>query len=223
MERLKRIDFDEYARWYLAREVREKRRLPIPNLRSARAAWMKIWHGGKMVPWFESRAEWWICRLTTMAELESLLVLPSPWTRAAGIVRPDEPRILVNAARRAQQAYFHERSPEEVAEMERRADRVGRCGLSPRQANDGPLAVPRMLAYYRRHQNGFRIDGDDAVVLRSLEDDERREMERWNCRETRYYLHDGLGRLLSYMVLLQREIVDFRPVTAIVAERLSDS
>ena len=221
MERLKRIDFDDYARWYLAREAREKRRLPVPNFRRARATWMKIWHGGKMVPWFENQAEWWSCRIMTVAELEQLLVLPSAWTRAAGIVRTDEPRILVNAARRAQQAYFFDRSPEEDAAMVCRANRLGRYCFDNRQANNAPLAVPRLLAYYRRHQDGFRIDGPDAIVLRSLEDDERREMEHFGCRKTQYYLHDGLGRMLSYMVLLQRGLIKFRPIMALVADRVA--
>lgn len=221
MERLKQIRFDDYAEWYLAREVREKGRLPVPNISCLRAAWMKLWHGGKMVPWFETQAEWWICRISDVAELENLLFLPSPWTRAAGLVRDDEPRLLVHAARRSQAAYFNDRSLQEETALRQQAETVGRWRLPARAANAGPLAVPRMLEYYRRHQTGFRLDAQNAVVLRSLEEDERREMERWGCRETNYYLHDGTGRLLSFMALWQRRLIDFYPVTAIVADRIA--
>ena len=219
MEQIQRVDFDYFARWYLRREMREKWRLPAPDFPAARMLWMKLWHAGKIVPWFIDGARWSVCRLTTLSELENLLVLSSRWTRRQGLVVSDEPRLLGHVARRAQKSHFRDLPHDNLGQFVRRVGWVRRFRLGRWFPSYVTSACPRLLAYYHRHQLGLPLDGINGIVLRSLSENERAELLRAGVANVPYYLHDGFGRMLSYMALLQQKIVPFQPVTAIVADR----
>lgn len=69
--------------------------------------------------------------------------------------------------------------------------------------------------YYNRLRTGrLELRGADRLVLLSLEDTWRRE-----APDTTYYLHDGFGRALPYMMLLEEEAIQFAPVEVFLAER----
>jgi len=73
----------------------------------------------------------------------------------------------------------------------------------------------RHRCYYNLLWTGkLELRGADRLVLLSLEDTWRRE-----APDATYYLHDGFGRALPYMMLLEEEAIQFAPVEVFLAER----
>jgi hypothetical protein len=70
-------------------------------------------------------------------------------------------------------------------------------------------------AYYDRLANGsLRIEGENRIAICSAEESEIRSNPA-----ARYYLLDGVGRCLPYMVLLEQQTREFGPIEAFCAER----
>ena len=74
---------------------------------------------------------------------------------------------------------------------------------------------PRHKKYYDELINGsLRIEGEDRVAICSAEDSEIRSNP-----SARYYLLDGVGRCLPYMMLVIGRALEFTPIEAFCAER----
>ncbi len=100
MELISTASFDDFAKWYLDREMRKGNELSFPPTPDKRLARMFEKHEGKMQSWFP-HCTWTIIKISSMDEFLNLLVLDSKWTRAENLVVNDEPRILRNAVDRA--------------------------------------------------------------------------------------------------------------------------
>jgi hypothetical protein len=143
---------------------------------------MKERHGsGKWLDWFDD-AEWSIVTLTE-AEFRHLIFLDSDWTRQERLTQPGalNYRILETVARNAITTEYLDRAS--------------------RQHRD----------YYAAMVDGYRIAGDDRVLIRAAHEPERAANPAGS-----YYLMDGAGRGLPYMMLLQERLA-YEPVEAFLA------
>src|SRR5262249_332134 len=87
------------------------------------------------------------------------------------------------------------------------ADRAGRPDYLTR-------ADKRILNYYAAFKDcHFRLEGSSRLVICSSSSDERRENPAGQ-----YYLHDGAGRALAYMILVKENKATFDPVEAFLAQ-----
>ena len=187
MEEISSSTFDDFAKWYLDREMYEKQGSPTPSAPEGRLLAMREHHSGKMQPWFTTRAQWRIYRLTSHEELKALMILASDWTRREHLIPEGKPRLL------------------------------GNVSLGPEYFT--PDRDPRN--YYHRLQSGqIFLNGPNRFVLRTLNGSEREELAPFRVRTARFYLHDGLGRALAYITLIQRGVLSFSPVEAFVAEEM---
>jgi len=75
-------------------------------------------------------------------------------------------------------------------------------------------SAQRHLDYYRTFKScQFRLEGSSRLVICSSSADERRDNPAGQ-----YYLHDGTGRALSYMILVKEDAAMFDPVEAFLAQ-----
>jgi len=73
----------------------------------------------------------------------------------------------------------------------------------------------RHKAYYDRIASGsLRIEGEDRVAICTAEESEVRSNPA-----AHYYLLDGVGRCLPYMMLVVENVREFAPVEAFCADR----
>ena len=180
----------EYALWYLKRERKKQERekrptTPVPTDPTTALTLMQYCHDGKWRPWYPS-AKWSIVSLENVNDFRSLVFLDNDWTKAELLTVDDGEnyRLLDHVAKRAIDVGYLSRSS---AEGHR--------------------------AYYAQIQGGFRLVGDERIVIRSLED------ERARNPSGRYYLQDGAGRGLSYMILLTQARLTYEPVESFLAEK----
>ena len=74
----------------------------------------------------------------------------------------------------------------------------------------------RHARYYLLLKGGkLKLEGQDRLVLITLD-----ESSRLEAPAATYYLHDGFGRALPYMMLLEENGLQFEPMEAILAERV---
>lgn len=92
MNEIFETSFDTFAYWYLDREMREKGRQPVPLAPDERRSLMETAHGGKMRGWFVDRAHWLIGELTSLDEIEQLMILQRDWTQYEGFLVSSVPR-----------------------------------------------------------------------------------------------------------------------------------
>lgn len=75
-------------------------------------------------------------------------------------------------------------------------------------------SAKRHLDYYTAFKScHFRLEGSSRLVICSSSGDERRENPAGQ-----YYLHDGTGRALSYMILVKEIAATFNPVEALLVQ-----
>jgi len=196
MHLIRSASFEEYVRWYLARE---RRKLGMPEDAAGRA-WhsvlseMRRVHPDKLRPWFED-AQWLIVSLDAFAEAESLVCVDSPETRRIGLVAesgPDNRLMRTVVAEANETGYFQDL---EVC-------RSNSIELHFRQER---------IESYRRNWPGLR-EGERLSIC-TMNDDEQAANPGGS-----YYLHDGFGRLLPYLYLIMYESASWRPVEAFLAE-----
>ena len=89
MNRIRRSSYNEFVKWYLEREKREKSednpgRIPWSARNRRKLMWRR--HSGKLEDWFQ-RADWGIV-LITQDEFERSMILQGPWTETDGLVDP---------------------------------------------------------------------------------------------------------------------------------------
>ncbi len=78
-----------------------------------------------------------------------------------------------------------------------------------------PSTDDRLKVYYRALTSGsLCLHGEDRVVVCSAEDCEMARNPRG-----RYYLLDGVGRCLPYLLLMTEKAIEYVPVEAFLAER----
>lgn len=84
--------------------------------------------------------------------------------------------------------------------------------------NVGYLARPfahRHKAYYENLAGGsLQLEGENRIAICSMEEGEGRSNPA-----AKYYLLDGVGRSLPYMILIHERKHEYRPVEAFLAER----
>lgn len=191
MKFVRKATFDEYAEWYLQREVRKgnwcKQDLPLTP--EGRLDAFRNRECGKFREWF-LKARWTVQRLEHQKELETLMVVAAPFTDKLRKpeLRTQDARLLGIVADNAIKNDYLNRDPEAC----------------------------RHLDYYTRFKTrDIELQGGDRLVLISLNGGEKRE-----ASNATYYLHDGYGRGLPYMMLLKQGVIPFEPVEVFLAERI---
>jgi len=191
MEHISGSSFDEFAKWYLDREVRKGCEVSTPLTPEERFARMQEKHEGKMRPWFPD-CTWSIVNMTSLDEFLNLMILDVDWTKRENLVVRGEPRTLrITSERALKLNYF----VEETQDREKHQN------------------------YYKDISEGnFAFRGADRFVVRSLQDNEEKERRRLGLHHVSYYLHDGFGRALPYAALILQGHLEFAPVESFLAE-----
>jgi len=71
--------------------------------------------------------------------------------------------------------------------------------------------------YYLSYIFGqLSLKNENRLVVRTLNETEKQDLPESTYS---YYLHDGWGRALPYMVLVLKERIKYKPVEAFLAER----
>ncbi len=189
MDKMRESSYNEFIKWYLEREKREK-----PEDNFSRIPWsarnrrklMKKSHAGKLESWFE-RGYWSIISIT-QDEFERSMVLEGEWTEVDGLVDPSSDELEYRLLRSV-------------------AHTAIRIGYLETKANE------RMRDYYRKLKSGDISMSQEYIVLRSLGPNEATNRNP----DALFYLHDGLGRSLPYQVLITEGYLSYEPVTAFLA------
>jgi len=203
MDTVGQSSYDKFIKWYLKREKREKpddNPCRVPWLARNRREFMRQRHSGKLKDWFEN-ANWSIVRIT-QDEFDRLIPIEDCWTKKVGLTdwsRGANYRLLRN-----------------VAYTAIRKIKSGEISLDCDQMSG-------YRKYYPRLKHGhMHLEGNDRIVLRSLEDDERfgnPEGKPPGNPRGLFYLHDGWGRSLPYQMLLKEQALQYTPVEAFLACR----
>lgn len=199
MQVIRPASFEEYVRWYLARE---RRKLGLPadtdgrTWHSLRSEMRRV-HPDKLRPWFED-AHWSIVSLDAFADAASLICVDSPETRRYGLVAesgPDNRLMRTVVAEANDTGYF----------LDLDVCRSNSIELHFRQER---------IESYRR--NWPELSNGERLSICTINGDERTSNPGGS-----YYLHDGFGRLLPYLYLIMFESAAWRPVEAFLAEEPS--
>jgi hypothetical protein len=189
MERVRNSSFEEFVRWYLARERRKHNQDDDLSGRSwdSLLAEMRSAHPGKLRPWFE-RGRWSIMSLCVFGEATSLVCVDAQETRRDRLIVGSAPNnrlagTLVAAAHAT--GYFYN------------------CD------------VRRTNAVQNRYlqRNWPQLREGDRLTLCSLSANEKRQNPGGS-----YYLHDGFGRLLPWLYVILYEGEEYSPIEAFLAE-----
>ncbi len=201
MDTVEQSSYDEFIKWYLKREKREKPEenpYRIPSLVRNRRKFMRQCHSGKIKDWFED-ANWSIVRISR-DQFDRLIPIEDCWTKKVGLTDWScgvDYRLLRN-----------------VAEITVQKIRSGDVSLDCDQMSGYRKYYPRL-----RNEH-MHLRGNDRIVLRSLENDERfgnpEGKPPGNPRGV-FYLHDGWGRSLPYQVLLIENHLSYEPIEAFLA------
>jgi hypothetical protein len=150
--------------------------------------WRK--HAGKMRRWFQPSTDWSVISLE-VTELADLVFLQCDWTEREGLVVADglNYRLLSRVAENARNGAYFTRPPTNEAHAKHQA-------------------------YYQALASGsLRLNGDDRLAVCTAEESEIAQNPR-----ARYYLLDGVGRGLPYLVLTMEHTIEPTPVEAFLAE-----
>ena len=194
MRVLRPSSLEEYASWYLHRERRKGDTRPIPTAPQDQVQEMRQ-HPGKMREWFAGLTRWHVA-LLDRDELSRLVFLESDWTLGEGLVIPGTPnyRTLERVAAKADASNYFSPPTAEKPNEKRAKHREYLAALAA---------------------GAVRLSGDDRIAICSAE-----ESEITQNPSARYYLLDGVGRCLPYMVLSMTPTMVFELVEAFVVERL---
>jgi hypothetical protein len=192
MRLLRQSSLEEYAKWYLERQRDRKGDLrPIPEQPEQLIGAMWERHCGKMRKWFDESTRWYIVELDAVDDLPNLVFLECPWTKAAGLVIPDGPNY-------------------------RLLRRVSENALASNYLNSLPPDHPEHKNYYDALERAeLQLVGKDRIAICSAE-----STETASNPTARYYLLDGVGRCLPYMMLLLELKMKPLPVEGFLAQRV---
>lgn len=189
MRFIRTSSLEEYASWYLDREAVKGDGHPKPTEPKLQIEAMCSLHGGKVRPWFDESVRWKIVEIDVATDLANVLFLENEWTKNAGLIIPDGPNYRI--LRR-------------VA-----ANAVAECYLSKLSPDQ------KLRTYYEKlRENTLQLTGQNRIVLCSAE---RSEV---TCNPAaNFYLLDGAGRSLAFMILALEGNKMPQTVEALVAER----
>lgn len=179
---------EEYASWYLRRDVRKGGSCPILDEPREHIRTMWHHHADKMRHWFNAGTRWSVLLLDVIDDFSKLVFLESPWTKQEGLTVPIGLNYRI---------------------LDRIADNAMACNYLARPS------AQRHKTYYDRLASGScRLEGEDRIAICSAELTEV-------CQNpvARYYLLDGVGRCLPYMILVKEGKLNYAPVEAFLAER----
>tara|TARA_R110002049_G_scaffold274816_3_gene452836 strand:- start:32 stop:604 length:573 start_codon:yes stop_codon:yes gene_type:complete len=189
MIKLSDSSFEEYAKWYIKREICKSNETNFSETEDY-VSILKERHSGKV--WDGIEEYIWTIQELNKGEVESLLVLASKWTKEEKLVIDDKPRILSNAVEQAIKHDYFKSSSEKRA---------------------------RHIDYYEKMKGGTFDLSNEKIVIRSLFENEQNYLKEYPETECNYYLHDGIGRMLPYMTLVKLGKITFKPVVAFVAHK----
>jgi hypothetical protein len=194
--RVRGSSFEEFIRWYLARERWKQKQEPdLSGLSlSLLHAEMRRLHPDKLRSWF-ARARWSIVSLEAIGEAMSLVLLDDNEVRRNRLVSGAGPD---NRLARAVVAAAHDTGYFDNQEV------------TSRNAVEGHYRQERIEAYRRSWP---LLSGGERLAICDLNADEKAV----NPGGT-YYLHDGFGRLLPYLYAIIYEGRDYCPIEAFLAE-----
>lgn len=134
---------------------------------------------------------WSIVLLNRIDELENLIFLESQWTKKERLVIPDG------------------------TPNYRLLSRVAENALGSNYL--GSTVDPRHRQYYEAMRScHFRLECSSRLALCTASESERRSNPSGV-----YYLHDGAGRALAYLLLIKERKGQFEPVEAFIAEAVA--
>lgn len=193
MRFIRESSLEEYAKWYLEREADKGDSRPIPTRPEEQIQAMWDRHGrndDKMRKWFNGSTRWHLVELDFVEDLPNLVFLECLRTKEAGLVIPDGPNY-------------------------RLLRRVAENALACDYLSKLPQDHQEHKEYYDSLVRGsLRLVGKHRVAVCSAEPSEIESNPA-----ARYYLLDGVGRCLPYMMLLLEHKVEPVPVEAFLAVR----
>jgi hypothetical protein len=190
MRFVRKSSLGEYAECYLQRAKAKGDSCPIPNQPEQQVQAMWGRHCGKMRKWFNEGTRWHIVELDVVEDLPNLVFLECPWTKEAGLVIPDGPNY-------------------------RLLRRVAENALACDYLSSLPLDHLEHHTYYDSLAGGLlQLVGRNRIAVCSAEPSEIESNPA-----ARYYLLDGVGRCLPYMMLLLERKVEPVIVEAFLASR----
>jgi hypothetical protein len=190
MNRVADSSFFEYGKWYREREKRKGCHLdgPPPTTEDEMRSLFKKSYPGKYWDPFP-RERWSIC-LLDYDEFKKLMIVDGAETRSEQLVIAGIPRTLKNAARNAVATGYFE---------------------TMRWTRE------KHFWYYLSYRFGSLVlNNKDRLVVRTMNEDEKKQDVPKGTFS--YYLHDGWGRALPYMVLLFEKRIKYDPVEVFLAE-----
>ena len=177
-------------KWYLDRQADKGDSFQIPDRAEQQIQAMWDRHPGKMREWFDQNTRWYIAELDAVEDVSNLVFLESSWTKAAGLVIPGGLNY-------------------------RLLHRVARNALACHYLSTLPANHQEHRKYYDLLLRGeLQLSGINRVAICTAE---QTEVE-WNP-DAHYYLLDGVGRSLPYMMLLLEQKAEHVPIEAFVAQR----
>lgn len=189
VNKIRQSSFDEYIEWYLRRDHAKGDLRQVPESAFSRRVTMESTKHGKLWP---GCAGWgWSLVELEVSALPNLLILASDWTRDERLIREDVPRTLGNAARHAAESGYFEKWSEARARHHGYFEAFR--AITPSSSEFGRIVV-----------RDFRDDSERGDAARA--------------RPTAsYYLHDGLGRCLPFLALLDAGAVSPIRIEAFLA------
>ena len=202
MKIIKSIALEEYIYWYLQREfsTKEDRSRDNPEKFQTIAEMKKYMlerHSGKIREWF-SCAKWFLVEINQIGFLDSLLCLHSsePWAQelVPQVTNyPPDFRILKTVIQNAKDNNYFRSDCEDFQKRHKYFEK------------------------YKRLEQLPKLTDNNRIVLCSLNPSEKRSNP-----SASYYLHDGLGRLLTYLYLnkFEDKLLPL-PIEAFVIENIN--
>ena len=179
----------EYASWYLRRETRKRNSDLTPGALQGQVEAMRQHHGGKMRDWFNASSTCW-----HIVELELVSELAD--------------LVFLECRWTKEEGLIIRDGPNY-----RLLDRVATNAMASRY-----LARPsarKHKDYYDQLATGsLELVGEDRIAICSAEPGEIAANPA-AC----YYILDGVGRCLPYMILLKEQKLKHTPIEAFLAER----
>ncbi len=190
MERVRYSSIDEFIEWYLRREQRKHNEPAVPPRFKERREVMRHHHSGKLRDWFWNAA-WSIVLLDKVEDVGRLVFYDdNAWTRREGLINDADGRDC------------------------RLLRKVAENAIKNKYLERNPNSQHRRY-YDAMRDCHFRLEHASSLAVCTLNGDERAQ----NPGGT-FYLHDGTGRALPYLILVMEGRIAFEAIMAFLAEEV---
>jgi hypothetical protein len=190
MRFVRKSSLEEYAEWYLKREKAKGDSRPIPNRPEQQVQAMRDCHPGKMRKWFDESTQWHLVEIDVIEDFTNLVFLESDWTKRERLVISDGSNY-------------------------RLLGRVAANALACGYLSSLPLEHQQHKSYYDALARGaIQLAGANRIAICSAE-----PCEIESNPAARYYLLDGAGRCLPYMMLCLEQKLKPLTIEAFLANR----